>query len=74
MYKNTTDRPAARQIDALSFLAATTWAPLNREELVLVRHGLLRVGDNQAVSVWTARRLLATLDASAVRGSVGDDI
>jgi hypothetical protein len=48
---------------------ARTWAPLNRDELVLVRHGLHRVGDNQAVSVWTARRLMATLDAIDARGS-----
>ena len=69
MRKNSPKRRAGRQGEDVTHVLARTWAPLNRDELVLVRHGLLRVSDSQAVSVWTARRLMATLDAIDARGS-----
>lgn len=37
-------------------------APLNPDEMDLLREWLIRVDDRRAVSVWTMRRLMATLD------------
>jgi len=41
--------------------------PLNDDEVDLLRAWLIRVDGRQAVSVWTVRRLIATLDSALDR-------